>query len=77
MTIVHEKLDTETLEWEEVSAKERRLDNEMTQIKQHLEHFKTAYAELDDWKGHEVEILTKEIDDANLREREYKSKLEL
>jgi hypothetical protein len=48
LTIVHEKLDTETLEREEVSAKERRLDNEMTQIKQHLEHFKTAYAELDD-----------------------------
>lgn len=77
LTIAHEKLDTETLEREEVSAKEKRLDNELTQIRQHLDHFKTAYAELDDRKVHEIEILTKEIDDANFREREYKSKLEL
>jgi hypothetical protein len=48
LTIVHEKLDSETLEREEVSAKEKRLENEAIQLKQHLEHFKTAYAELDD-----------------------------
>jgi hypothetical protein len=48
LTFAHEKLDTKKLEREEVSAKERRLDNEMTQIKLHLENFKTAYAELDD-----------------------------
>jgi hypothetical protein len=42
-----------------------------------LEHYKTAYADLDDRKAHEIEILSKELDDANIRERELRSKLEM
>ena len=45
---MHEKLDNETLEREEVAAREKRQENDLVHLKQHLEHYKTAYADLDD-----------------------------
>ena len=45
-------------------------------LKQQAEQYKSAYYDLDDRKTQEVELLSKELDDANLRERELRSKLE-
>jgi len=77
LTLANDKLDSETLEREEVVSKERKLDSENQQLAQHLEHFKTAYNEISDRKAIELDVLTKEADDANLKERELRSKLEM
>ena len=48
LTLANDKLDSETLEREDVVNKERKLDSEVQQLRQHLDHFKTAYHEVSD-----------------------------
>lgn len=66
LLISNDKLASETLVREDVSSKEEMLKTENVQLQQNYDHFKTAYHDLDNRKGSEVEMLSKEIDDAVL-----------
>ena len=77
VTILNEKLESETFERENVTTKEKKQDYELQQLRDNLHKFKTQYEDLGERKNVEVKSLNKEVDDLKLREREYRSKLEV
>lgn len=75
--IVDTKLEKETRDKDELFAKEKKLELEMSQLNKHLSHLKSSYDELSDQKSQEVDALSRELSDHDLREREFKGKIEL
>lgn len=76
-SILEAKLEKETRDKDELLFKNKKIDNEINQMNKHLEHLKTSYNELSDNKSTEIDALSRELSDWDLREREFKGKIEI
>lgn len=72
-----DRLEKESRDKDELMARNKKMELELSQTNKHLNHLKSSYDELSDQKSSEVDALSRELGDQNLRERELKSKIEI
>ncbi|CAI2359728.1 unnamed protein product [Moneuplotes crassus] len=75
--IVNGKLEKESREKDDLLSKEKNLESKMNELSKHLNHLKESYNELGDKKAAEVDALSREISESDLRERELKGRIEI
>lgn len=76
-SIIDDRLEKETRDKDEFLSKNKKLENEINLLNKHLNHLKESYNELSDKKSSEVDQVSRELSDCDLREREYKGKIEI
>ena len=75
--IVEDKLEKETRDKDDFLSRNKKMENEISQLNKHLNHLKESYNELSDKKSAEVDALSRELSDCDIREREFKSTIEI
>lgn len=76
-SILEVKLEKETKDRDDLLSKNKKMEAEMSQLSKHLEHLKSSYNELSDKKSIEIDSLSRELSDYDIREREFKGKIEI
>jgi chromosome segregation ATPase len=76
-SILESKLEKESREKDELLYKNKKMEAEINQMNKHLEHLKSSYNELSDNKSSEIDALSRELSDCDLREREFKGRIEI
>jgi chromosome segregation ATPase len=75
--IIEDKLSRESRDKDDLLGKNKKLENEINQLKKHLEHLNKSFNDLCDKKSSEVDALSRELSDYDLRERELKGRIEI
>ena len=76
-SILESKWEKEARDKEDLLYKNKKMETELNQLNKHLEHLKASYNELSDNKNSDIDNLSKELSDCDLREREFKGKIEI
>ena len=76
-SLVENKLEKESRDKDELLTKEKNMESQVNELRKHLDHLKESYNELTDKKSSEVDSLSRELGDYDIREREFKGRIEI